>query len=263
MSRSLKANSDQTEVPSTLTKAKQVILQLSLNPDAHMNTVDPLPNMPVWKCRLPWCPSHPAEFVLSRLFLLLATAVPLLAQVEDWKTGTEVDRLLITDESSAFWKANGESSPSSATTIRTANLNVPSGSFIASRVPATTPANQARGGIAEWGGRTVRAFIAHLDRTTVFESTAWADAYFLNPASWSPLVIGPDPENPTDSDRDGMPDSWELARFGAPRIWSHGVPRPPTSRPPSARPRRGRTPLRRRQSLSTGLKPLLPLRPRK
>ena len=67
---------------------------------------------------------------------------------------------------------------------------------------------------SSWNGRTVRAFIAHLDRTTVFESTAWADAFFLSPAGWSQVVIGPDPEDPTDSDRDGMPDSWELTQFG-------------------------------------------------
>jgi hypothetical protein len=69
--------------------------------------------------------------------------------------------------------------------------------------------------LAGWNGRTVRCLIADLDRSAIGDNAVWPqDGNLYNLTTWANLVLGPDPEDPTDADRDGMADAWEIQRFG-------------------------------------------------
>jgi hypothetical protein len=69
--------------------------------------------------------------------------------------------------------------------------------------------------LAGWNGRTVRCLIADLDRSVIGDNAVWPqDGNLYNLTSWADVVFGPDPESPTDADRDGMADAWELQTFG-------------------------------------------------
>jgi hypothetical protein len=69
--------------------------------------------------------------------------------------------------------------------------------------------------LAGWNGRTVRCLLADLDRSAIGDNAVWPqDGNLNNLNSWAALVLGPDPEDPTDADRDGMPDAWEVRHFG-------------------------------------------------
>jgi len=66
-----------------------------------------------------------------------------------------------------------------------------------------------------WDGRTVRCFLGDLDRTAVGDDAALPPICNLHDlTTWADLVLGPDPEDPTDADRDGMSDAWEVLKFG-------------------------------------------------
>jgi hypothetical protein len=66
-----------------------------------------------------------------------------------------------------------------------------------------------------WNGQTVRLAVGHYHIDLIGEQErAWPVTAAENaPASWGAVVLGPDPNNPTDSDHDGMPDNWERSFF--------------------------------------------------
>ena len=69
--------------------------------------------------------------------------------------------------------------------------------------------------LAGWDGRTVRCLLADLDRTAIGDNAVWPpDGNLYNLTTWCDLVLGADPDDPTDADRDGMPDAWEVQTFG-------------------------------------------------
>lgn len=71
------------------------------------------------------------------------------------------------------------------------------------------------GWLGGWNGRTVRFFLADLDRTAIGDDAAFPPICNLyNLTTWADLVLGPDPEDLTDADRDGMSDAWEMRNFG-------------------------------------------------
>ncbi len=65
-----------------------------------------------------------------------------------------------------------------------------------------------------WNGQTVGLAIGHLNIDLSGERSRYWPVNTAGPSTWADTVLGPDPNDPTDSDRDGMPDRWELSIFG-------------------------------------------------
>lgn len=69
--------------------------------------------------------------------------------------------------------------------------------------------------LGAWDGRTVGMAVQHRRRDAVGDDHYWpAGAMENRPSSWAAVVLGTNPDDPSDINDNGLPDQWELEHHG-------------------------------------------------